>query len=486
MISRVFPVQRAAAQVVAAAIAVSCLAVVPVAAGPSSISADGAEAAASDAVLYRVFLKDGGVLVSYGEFASVADKVVLSMPIGGTDSAPVLHLISIPEKDVEWERTNAYAQAARARHYAATQAENDFARLTREVSDTLYQVGGTQDPARRLSLAESARQQLVEWPQYHYGYRADELGQMTTWLDQVVSELRVAAGKSSFDIALVATPSAPVIPNVELLPAPTFRERLEFGLAAARLTPEPSQRSSLLRAILDVLAPSDRPEFKGSWMEELRLRASSELATEIRADKAYADLRARALNRAASYQKRADVRGLQSVIQWVLSEDQRLEQARPADVAGLLATLDVKLDAARRYRLALDAWALRTEVLNGYWASVRHGLDEFLGVRQWLSDVRQLAGPSPGALRQLKYRATLAQQELGKVQPPPEVAAAHSTLVAAAAMAVRASASRLDAVRSGNMDTAWQASSAAAGSLLMLDQAIAELRRITHAPQPTR
>ena len=37
-------------------------------------SGDGGEAAAADAVLYRVFLKDGGVLVSYGEFASVADQ----------------------------------------------------------------------------------------------------------------------------------------------------------------------------------------------------------------------------------------------------------------------------------------------------------------------------------------------------------------------------------------------------------------------------
>ena len=43
---------------------------------------------------------------------------------------------------------------------------------------------------------------------------------------------------------------------------------------------------------------------------------------------------------------------------------------------------------------------------------------------------------------------------------------------------------RFEAARSGNMDTAWQASSAAAGSLMLLDQAIAELRRITHAPKP--
>ena len=486
MIQRNCLVRRAMARAAAAAAIVVFSAAALRAVEPFPISDDGAEPASADAVLYRVFLKDGGVLVSYGEFANVADKVVLSMPIGGTDSAPVLHLISIPEKDVEWERTNAYAQAARARHYMSTQAENDFSRLTREVADSLYKVGSTSDPARRLELAESARKQLVEWPQYHYGYRADELGQMTTWLDQVVSELRVAAGKSSFDLALVASTPAPVIPNVDLLPAPSFRERLELGLAAARRSAEPAQRSALLRAILDVLAPTDRPEFKGSWMEELRLRAAGELAAEVRIDNAYADLRTRALARADVFQKRANVRGLQSVVQWVLAQDARLENARAADVASLLATLDVKLDGARRYRLALDAWALRTEIVKGYWARVRYGLDQLLAVRDWLSDVRHLAGPSAGALRQLNERASLAQRELGKVQPPPEVAAAHSTLVSAAGMAVRAATTRLAAVRSGSMQTAWEASSAAAGSLLMLDQAIGELRKITHEPQPAR
>ena len=156
-------------------------------------------------MLYRVFLKDGGVLVSYGEFARVADRVVLSIPIGGTDASPVLHVISIAENDVEWQRTNAYAQAARARHYADTQGESDFARLTREVADTLYQVGVDRRPGAAARAGGSAPgSQLVEWPQTHFGYRAEELQQMTTWLDQVVSELRVAAGQSSFDLALVA------------------------------------------------------------------------------------------------------------------------------------------------------------------------------------------------------------------------------------------------------------------------------------------
>ena len=445
-----------------------------------------AAASAADAVLYRVFLKDGSVLVSYGEFASVADHLVLSMPIGGTDAVPVLHLVSIPLKEIEWERTNAYAQAARARWYADTQGENDFARLTREVADRLYQVGSMDNAAKRLALAEEARQRLIEWPQSHYGYRAAELAQLTTFLDQVVSELRVAAGQTQFDLALVAAATPSAVPAVDLLPSPSFRERLELGLAAARATAEPAQRVSLLRAVLDVLAPSEGPEFAGSWMHAMRERAATELDAELRTERAYGDVRARALARATVFEKRADVRGLESVIRWVLDEDARLQRVRPADVAALLAALDLKLDSTRRFRLALDAWTLRFEILKQYWAMVRSGLDRFLGVRQWLTDVRQLAGPSPGALKQLSAHVTFAHRELSRVQPPAEVAAAHSTLVAAAGMAVRAASSRFDAVRSGNMDLAWQASSAAAGSLILLDQSIAELRRITRAPQPTR
>src|SRR5215213_2244219 len=107
MIQRNCGVRRALTRTVAAAVLamVSICSAAPAGAAPASRPADAGEGAGSEAVLYRVFLKDGGVLVSYGEFASVADKVVLSMPIGGTESTPVLHLISIPENQVEWERT---------------------------------------------------------------------------------------------------------------------------------------------------------------------------------------------------------------------------------------------------------------------------------------------------------------------------------------------------------------------------------------------
>lgn len=436
--------------------------------------------AQQDAALYRVFLRDGGVLVSYGEFARLGDRVVLSIPIGGTDSSPVLHLVSINEADVDWERTNAYAQTARTRHYADTRGEHDFARLTREVADALYQAGLVEDPAKRVAIAEAARKQLVEWPEQHFGYRAEELAQLTGWLDQVVSELRVAAGLSRFDLTLVAR-TTPSVPSVQLLPAPDFRERTELALVAAKKTQDPAERVSLLRAVLATL-PAVAPA--GSWMASIHAQASADLDKELKTEQAYAELTKKAVARSTWFANRADVRGLETVIRMVLDEDTKLQRTRPADVAALLAMLDARIDAARRLRLARDAWELRTTLILGYWKEIREAMDRFLGLKLWLTDVRQLAGPSPDALRRLAYAAELSGHQFAKVKPPAEVASAHATLNAACGMAVRAARTRLDALRSGRMDAAWEASSAAAGALMLLDHAVLELRRITREPPP--
>jgi hypothetical protein len=337
-----------------------------------------------------------------------------------------------------------------------------------------------EDAAKRVELAESARKQLVEWPQQHYGYRAEDLAGMTSWLDQVVSELRVAAGLSGFELTLVArVPTA--LPAVQLLPAPDFRERTEFAIAAARKAADPAERVSLFRAVLDSLQLA-APD--GSWMSALRTQISSELAAELTIDRAYSELAKKTLSRAGWYAARADVRGLESLVRSVLDEDQKLRRSRPADITGLLAVLDARIDAARRFRLARDAWALRAALIRSYWQEIRQGLDKLLGVRLWLTDVRQLAGPSPDALRRLAYDAESAGHQLAKIRAPAEVAAAHSTLAAASGMAVRAAKTRLDALRSGSMEVAWEASSAAAGSLLLLDQAVKDLRRITREPAP--
>src|SRR5438128_11930490 len=88
---------------------------------------------ADAAPLFRVFLKDGTTLVSYGELARVNDRVVFSMPTGPTgptgvaEANPPLHLVNIAADRVDWARTHRYAETARTAHYIATQADADYA-----------------------------------------------------------------------------------------------------------------------------------------------------------------------------------------------------------------------------------------------------------------------------------------------------------------------------------------------------------------------
>ena len=68
------------------------------------LTAELAAAQEDAATLLRVFLRDGTALVSYGEFARVADRVVFSMPTDSTPNPP-LQLANIPADRVDWERT---------------------------------------------------------------------------------------------------------------------------------------------------------------------------------------------------------------------------------------------------------------------------------------------------------------------------------------------------------------------------------------------
>ena len=210
-----------------------------------------APALAADAVLYRIFLRDGSTMVSYGDYARVGDRVVISVPIG-TGNQPQLQLVTIAESNVDWQLTERYADAARAKHYAATRGEDDFNLLSNEVARALNEVALTTDPAKRVALADYARQQLAEWPAAHFGYRAADVAQLSALLDEVVSELRVAAGQSRFDLKLIAAAIAP--PAMDVFPAPSLRESIELAFTAARVAAEPAERVSLLESIGRTLA----------------------------------------------------------------------------------------------------------------------------------------------------------------------------------------------------------------------------------------
>ena len=69
------------------------------------------------------------------------------------------------------------------------------------------------------------------------------------------------------------------------------------------------------------------------------------------------------------------------------------------------------------------------------------------------------------------------------IVPPDEVVAAHALLVSAVQMAANAASIRREAALANNMDLAWNASSAAAGALMLGARASADLQTQLKAPQ---
>src|SRR5215471_6835759 len=147
--------------------------VIPLAAGPPPEEALRPPAGASP--YYRLFLKDGTTLVSYGEMARVADRVVFTMPTSTSLDNPELQLVDISSQRVDWTRTDSYAEAARASRYFATRAEMDFAHMSADIELALNDVALTENPAKRLEIVEKARKQLAEWPAAHYGYKQNDV-----------------------------------------------------------------------------------------------------------------------------------------------------------------------------------------------------------------------------------------------------------------------------------------------------------------------
>lgn len=434
----------------------------------------------ASAALFRIFLSDGTSLVSYGEFARVADRVVFSIPLGeGPD--PKLHLVSIPESTVNWARTDEYSVAVRAHRYAETRGEQDFVMLTGQVTAALNDIALAPDPKRRVAMAEEARRNLAAWPAANHGYRAADVAQLVGMLDDVVAEMRIAAGENQFDLSLVATSTPP--PLAPLLPPPDVRGSLEAAYRAALLASDPDERIALLRTLTQELpfAPSS-----ATWAPVLRARASAALLAELRVENAYGDLVKNALKGGAERAARADVRGLQQIIAKALSTDDRLGRRRSGQMAGLLAALDLRLDQARRLRLARDGWGVRVEEFRAYRAAIRKPRERVAGLRKWLGHIRDLSGPDPAVLRKLDDHASVAQREFSAVTPPPELQATHGLFVASVHMIRQATSLRRNAMSSNSLKLAWDASSAAAGALILAERASDELNRLISAPTTSR
>jgi hypothetical protein len=449
-----------------------------------------AQPAENGATLFRVFLKDGGTLVSYGEVARVEDRVVFSMPTG-VGNPPTLHLTTLPADRIDWERTDRYAMSARSRRYLETQAENDYIDLSNHIAQTLNEVGQTNDPARRLDLVERARRTVVSWPTEHFNYRDADIRQLVTMLDAAIGDLRTSTspgsaglrGQFAFNLVAFATPPPVLEP---LMPAPTLRESIEQVLVAARMSDSSFDRAQLYKS---ALAELDRnksggdPSIPTEWVDATRLNITAAIANEARVDRSYRSLTQRLLRVADLRAREGDVHALERLIVRAHANDDLLGRARPDVVASLVSNIEAKLDAARRLQLARDRWALRATVFAQYRLAMQGPLDQFANLKTALEDIKSLAGTPPATLKFIEHGMQRAAALASAVRPPTELVDAHALFVSAVNLAQNAATIRREATLSESLARAWDASSAAAGALMLGAKARTDIQKVLRRPQ---
>ena len=442
------------------------------------LAASGVASAATGAVLFRLFLADGTSIVSYGEFARVDDRVIFSMVMGGS-AEPRLHAATLPASAVDWARTDRHAASTRYQWYAETRGEDDFLRLSDDVAAVLNQVLLTGDRAQALEVALRARATLAEWPREHYGYRQRDVREILAFLDEAISDLRVATGTTAFEVALVADTPDIILEPLESMPS--LLEQIDQAFRVAELSERSSERTALFQTallLLDEAGTSIRPV----EAERLRHFASSRIREEQDIDKRYGDWSRRLMNAASRGAERARINDVQRVLDRIPRDDDRLGHRRPEVVQAVHASVQSRLEAARHLRLLQDRWEIRVSLYRDYQRSVGVQMLQLVKLQPSLEAIRRLDGPTPEDLVAMQARLGGGAERLDRMRPPVDLEPAHSMLISAWRFAENAVKSRYEAARAGSVSTAWEASSAAAGSLLLLSRVQQEIRELLEPP----
>ena len=444
-------------------------------------------ASAETVTLFRVFLNDGTAVVSYGEYARVGDRLVFSMPIGAIDSSvtgePALHVVNLPVSAINWTATEKYAESARHSHYMANSAESDYAALAGDIAATLNAIVLAKDAQARLKMAVDARRRLASWPKDHYGYRADDVHEMLGLLDEAISGLRLAAGETSFAIDLVATgASREPADLMATLKTPSASEAITHAIATAKASDIAVDRVSILRGVIAAL-DNPRNALPASWVRPTRQRVIRTLNEEARLQKHYGALTSETVKRATEAAGRADVRAVQRLLVTVAVRDAQLGRKRPEEINTLIEQVQLQLDAARRLRLARDQWQERASSFRAYQRRIAPVLEGMTRAQRSLDDIKSLAGSDAVVLVALGDRLAGHAKSLNVVAVPDELKPAHALLLSAVNLAETAVKTRRQAALSGELQLAWDASSAAAGSMMLLNRAREDMEAAVRLPE---
>jgi hypothetical protein len=274
-------------------------------------------------------------------------------------------------------------------------------------------------------------------------------------------------------------------PREPLLPRPTPREAIEQTLLAARHSALSVERVSLLTTALSGL-DREASSLDGAWAASTRTATRSAIETELVVDRMYQRLTARYLVLAEQRARLADVRGIRAILGRIDADDQTMGRRRPEAVQSLIGAVEAQLDSAQRLHLSRDRWLLRSDDYKKYAAAVKPHLDRLQALKAELEDIKALAGSTPAALTLIHSAAAQISKGLTGIPPPEELQGAHAMLASAAQLADSAARIRREAALSGDLARAWDASSAAAGALMLSARARTDIEAMLKSPLPAK
>ncbi|TAK16910.1 MAG: hypothetical protein EPO35_04390 [Acidobacteria bacterium] len=432
-------------------------------------------AAQAPAPIFRVFLKDGTALACWGEYATVGDTLVLTIPVG-SGARRTYEFLTLPVARVDLARTERYAEAVRAAQFAKTRGAAEYRELRDRLAKQLAAIPLLPDAGERLAAAESVRQQLLDWANQSHGYRAQEVHQLLQLFDSTIIDLRVAAGESRFSINLTAGVAPP--PPPRLRADPGAAETVALALRAASATDDEEVRKTILRR-----ARSAAAGLGGDVGTALRSAVADRVAAEARVDARYRWLASDVTRLAASAADRGDAPAIDALRQRVARTDRAWGRKRPSQVVTALAALDVYFEAAAERRLVLDQWEAVRKDLVAYKTQVAPLVLALDRLRPMLTAIADLAGtPMTDLVRGQADTAEMVTS-YSSLHAPAGAADAHGLLAKAIERADFAVRARYRAVATQQVAVAREAAEAAKDARATLANLKTALGGLLRPPQ---
>ena len=117
-----------------------------------------------------------------------------------------------------------------------------------------------------------------------------------------------------------------------------------------------------------------------------------------------------------------------------------------------------------------------SSAVDQYVARMSEVLIRLQALRPVLASIDRRADVTPGDLEAAAIELETIGRSLAAIRPPGPREATHGLLVRACALGVRSSRMRQDSIRTNDSALGWNAASAAAGALMLLDRASSDLK----------